>query len=450
MSPVGYIKQIIGDYLLCLGATLALVGTVQAGFNDGNTLPVVAAIVMVAFLLSVLFAGGYSKQAFPISMVLVAVCSIAFLVIASLLSTSDTLLDDSLGNMLIPTLIVVVTVPICYGLTRYRGTTIAFFIVGFVVCALIEFLYRENHWICDIAFLIIAGALIVYRTFACSIRQANVASRTSFTAGFGMSLVMSVAVVGIAVGVFYVVVQPLDPQSATIKLIQEYRRLPEVLAKNPQTVSDEIDTSLYSSTYDDDQRTTSYQKEGEGGVPIPAQNEVAPNEEDQTINGTYSDFDDKSERNGFDLVDTGSQDTIPYALIIVLLILLAIIAAIVIKKLRRRAWYKKLCAQSREQQVVGLYGFYLDRFNRLGIGKPSASTPLEYVSAHADTLDAFAARCPTTSFTDLTRMFMHVSYGGQRVPDDDLAAFHLYYRVFYKNCCKFIGRFAYIRKFFFI
>ena len=128
------------------------------------------------------------------------------------------------------------------------------------------------------------------------------------------------------------------------------------------------------------------------------------------------------------------------------MIILLIIAAVVIKKLLRRRWIHKVQQKTPGEQIIILYGFFINRFRKMKIEKKGSETPYEFATRSAAQTSVFCGE--SGIFDDITGIFVRTKYGSEPVKRADNERYLMFYQMFYKRCRKYLGTFRYILKFF--
>lgn len=137
-----------------------------------------------------------------------------------------------------------------------------------------------------------------------------------------------------------------------------------------------------------------------------------------------------------------------FGFLFVLVFILALIVGLVLLRISRRgARLRKMAGEPLDRQVIFLYGFLLSRFDRLKMGKPPASTPLEYAYDFRRKFVAFTRKTGKVDFVKVTLVYQRAAYGSEPVSQEDFDDVRRYYRAFFGNAHRYMGTLKWLWKF---
>ena len=431
MGFFAYLKSSCWDFLLCALAASGLAYTVFSGFYASQPLqsaPWAIALACMAALMLLFCIAYRTTTAIAGSIAVVVVVGIA---VVALQGTNPGVspVDDVEGNFTIALLSFIVVVTGVFLLSRQVSGCVILLVLGVVVCAVVEYLYRYGHVLALAVFFAGAVGLLAFRYYQKGIADSDT-ERLSFSSVSIAALAMCAIALGFSFGVYKVVVEPLDPPGVEMKLIVEYRRAEEVEIAGTGAISAEF-----------------------GGGQTEEQDEESQDE--FTAPDTFPDnilyaLGLTSEQIGNAGTATLLERIVKLALFAILALLLVIALVIVARKLVRRHQFRKMTEVPNEEAVRNLYGFFLSRFAKLKIPHPQDMTPLEYCGNYKTMFDQFeaAGNADAPNFGSVTDLFVRTSYGSERMADEQVEVCKQYYRAFYKRACSYVGRIKYLYKFF--
>lgn len=264
MSYGAYLRTCALEFLLCAVMALGLGLNVVQAFHIPQEEAANVALVLVATMvpLACCFLAGYSKRSLLIGVPLIVV-SIAVYLFALSQITPTALFVEGYENRALVFIVLLPLSFIVYLFARTRLGLIIAFVAGGVTCGAIQFLYDMNLVVPTVAYLAACATLYVLKsspvplqpssfsnegsavrggrgtisTHASSEGTSNVTS--SFARALGsdaasripravMALGLVAASALLSVGLFALVIAPLNPPAHELKLITEYYSLEEV------------------------------------------------------------------------------------------------------------------------------------------------------------------------------------------------------------------------------
>ncbi|HML37813.1 MAG TPA: DUF4129 domain-containing protein [Bacillota bacterium] len=118
------------------------------------------------------------------------------------------------------------------------------------------------------------------------------------------------------------------------------------------------------------------------------------------------------------------------------------------KLFRRKRWYSNLREKTYEEGATELYLYFIKKMKKAGLKRPKGLTLLEYADSFREKLDRFAVY--EVNFTQLTRIYLKMAYGYQKISEEEWELFDRFYREFHKNLRFEMGNFKYCLQFFLI
>ena len=118
------------------------------------------------------------------------------------------------------------------------------------------------------------------------------------------------------------------------------------------------------------------------------------------------------------------------------------------KLFRRKRWYANLREKTYEEGATELYLYFIKKMKKAGLKRPKGLTLLEYADSFREKLDRFAVY--EADFTQLTRIYLKMAYGYQKISEGEWELFDSFYKEFHKNLRSEMGNFRYCLQFFLI
>lgn len=431
------------DILFCTLSSSALAYTLCSAFYATQPFQQMVWLIVLACFVVTFALYVVALRARLVGGIVFGVAALAAIVACALASPVESVLDDEVGNYTLFALIAVLTPLLTFLLSRKRASMVLLVVLGVYLCAVIEYLYWYGH---VAAFLLFVGgcvALLVYRSY-----QLAVIGSDSDALAFPIVSVSGAVLVALALalsaGVFVLVVEPLDPPNLIVKLITEHVRLDEEEVRGTGDAVNVENDQLFSLVTND--------------IVQQADN---PEEEDsqQDMDDTSDDDSDETEENagasvGLDEdgdrgVDAQRISVLPWGYVLIPLLLAALVAGVIAlrRRLRNRRFQKLLAADGRAG-MEGLYLFFMRRFKKLKLPVPANQTLLEFLQASKAAYERFEDPQQEVRLAQLTDAYIGVVYGGQPFVDGHRELFSAYYREFYKNARRYVGRVRYCFKFF--
>lgn len=444
-----FLRANLLDMVLVLVLSLSLVYAVLSGFDA--TLPMRTNFGLEALvscvLLVILYAGAWSHKVRAISIVCAIAYFVAVLVVSLVMTSSEAApfadgrtINDVEGNYAIFAITVLVITLLTYLLSRSSTLVVILALISVFTCCVVQYLFRdwaanEGGVIDFVIVLVISVSLIVYRRYRISSDAAEHKANTAYAQTFAFGVVISGVVVAISAVLFALVIAPLNLQTPVIKPF-EVRIIPpiedytgtydEYLVENPEEF-----TSLLNEREDETNQNT------KGGS-------VPDNEETQTDAAPIIQFLKSmtifSEDDWTEVFDPTTINRIRLGLTVALLLLVAIIAAAIALRIHwREVRLKKLSDKPYSMRVISLYDFLLSRLDRLKLGKPATSTPLEFAFDSRRKLAVFTRNTNKVDLVEITLIYQRATYGKEDVSKEEYERVVRYYREFFKNAHRFVG-----------
>ena len=437
-----YLRSRLWEFILCVIITFSASGILLNGFyidpsRQGNVLLITGLAVLVSV---VCFAGAYSKKSMAIAGAASVFVILAGVILIQIRELLKNIFRDEEENPGLFFLAVILTAVIVFFMTRTRTGTGILFIAGGFMTGAVQFLYETVDLYMMMLFIGSTGAMYIYKNYQRNVLETETV-KTAFSRVFVISAAVCMVITLIACGLFYGIVKNMDPPERELKLITNYKAL-EVLEK----VGIADTQNIYDNDELTDQTNDNQDESSQTGDDTDESDGDKQQQEDQDIQ------DERNDPNILDDSDDPQLYPIKYALsiygpfIIAGLIILLIIAAVVIKKLLRRRWIHKVQQKTPGEQIIILYGFFINRFRKMKIEKKGSETPYEFATRSAAQTSVFCGE--SGIFDDITDIFVRTKYGSEPVKRADNERYLMFYRMFYKRCRKYLGTFRYILKFF--
>ncbi len=327
--------------------------------------------------------------------------------------------------------IVVFGTAVIFFLTRSRKVLYAAAPVGLLFCGAFRFL--EYPVSTAGLFLFVAALIleILYLTYKDSL----------LTATFGnyrishfvlQSVAIATAVIMLASGVFFGIVNPLDPPTQDLKLITKLMSFDVLELLGVASTQEVRDPNQGDEDQDEDE------------PPEEKEEEKEDEEDEQNEDENTQESDEKID------AQTMSYDERNYtAFLVTALIVLALIAPFLVKYALRARRKRRLNGLDANNQAAFVYDFFLKRLKKLGIGKADSQTILEYADYQEGVLENFTASDGTT-FEEISDLYSKHLYSKKPLSDEEAKRFLAIYDSFYENAKAFLGTWRYLRTFWFI
>lgn len=449
MSVRDYFKSIIGEFIILWMTTWALAYNVECGFvtGDGYLKNPALLMLIVAGVLAVLYAVSYSKRTLVIGLPLCIVALVVALVICVVASGGQNVFNDVEGNLFLFVVIAIIVSALCFAASRARWGTIALAVVGAITCCLIEFMYEEYHAVPMVIFVLAAMALVIYQQYRRGLKGTDTV-RSAFGSATGLAIGVAAIVGLLGVGIFFVVVAPLNPPAQEIKLFTEYLALEELPRRGTNAELAITDPDLTSTLTNEEEQEAQQDEEQED-------EQDANQDEGTQMNPLSSSMQSVGQAVGYAADTTVEAFNLftsqlkpwQWVLLIILLILL-LLSPIFIKKGLRKRFYNNALESSPRDYVKQLYERFMRDFDRMGIKRNAQATPYEYAYNNDKALMDFSENDAGASFALITLIFMKASFGTDPLTAADILACDGFYRSFYRNCRVHVGRLRYVRLFF--
>ena len=451
-----YLRASLFDFIAVAVLSVALGYAVFSGFDSTLALrhDFVLEGAFVSAVLAVLYAGGWSRRARIFSTVGTVVFVLAAVTVAMALAPEGVpvfeggAVNDVEGNYVIFVVVLSVCAILSYALSRTLGGTVVLVVAACMTCGIVQFLFRgwaqdEGGMFVFIAVLLSSVMLIVYRRYRAGLAKAEVQEGVAF----GRAAVLGITAGGVsllaATLCYGAIIAPLGLSTPVLKPFEHYIVPPVV---------------EYSGTYDeylveDPDRHTSLLNEKEdettqnaAGGSVPDQETVESSQSPIiTFLQSLSIFSEDDWDESFDAV---TYDQLRLGFLVAVLLVLLAIAAIVALRIRQRDFRLfRLRNMDSAAQVIYLYNFLLSRFKKLGLGKPDASTPLEFAYDSRRNLVPFTRGTGQIDFVGVTLAYQRAAYGSGEVTDEDCERVRRYYRAFFANAHRYVGTPKWLLKF---
>ncbi len=344
---------------------------------------------------------------------------------------ANDLIDMSEGaDETIPAFWTIVTfgTAVIYLLTRSRKVLYAAAPIGLLFCAAFRFL---EYPVSTVGLFLLVAALIMeilYLTYKDSLLHATYGNY-KISHFVLQSLAMATVIVMLASGVFYGIVRPLDPPTQDLKLITRLMQF-DILELLGVASTQEVKDPNQNEDEEKDDEEPPEEKEEEKDEDDKESEEDETKESDEKIDARTMSYEQR-------------KYTAYWVTALAVLLLAAPFVAKYVLRARRK---RRLAGLDASNQAAFVYDFFLNRLQKLGIGKPESQTILEYAEQQEGVLETFTAEDGTT-FEEISEIYSHHLYSKVPVTREEAAKFLAMYRSFYKNARAFTGPWRYLLKF---
>lgn len=444
------------DFALVIVLATALSYAVLSGFEATMNLRMNIGLsaLLGGIMLVMLYAGSWSRSLRVVSIVGAVVYAAICIVVAIALAGDatpvivDGAVNDVEGNYAIFVVVVLTVAVLCYLLSRTRPGMIVLAVLAVFCCGVVQFLFRdwssqEGGLVVFLVVLCASVALYIYRRYYIGVTKSEHNERVVFgqaaLLGLGISA-LAIALSGLA---FSLVIAPMNLSTPLLKPFEYYIIPPiteytgaydQYLVENPDE---------FSSLLNEREDATTQNAKG-GSVPDEEQVDKATNPF-ITFLQSIAIFSEDDWSEDFDPV---SIERMRFALLVLLLLFVLATLAVIIARIRvRDRRLRKLEDKPLSERVVFLYEFLLTRLDRLGLGKPETSTPLEFAFDSRRNLVPFTRRTGQVDFVKVTLVYQRAVYAGGDVSEEDYDCVRRYYRAFFNNAHRHVGTPRWLWKF---
>ncbi len=435
-----YLKNHLYDYIFCILLAMGLSLNVLSSFVIskelyGNYLLVgciCAAVLAVLFLIS-------ANKTILICTGTAGILIFAYIVINMLRNGTlrkSEVAEKSLGLFLVVT---VLTCVFCFLLTRTRLLSILFSVSMLIVCGMFSFFEFPVN---TIGLIVAALGMILEITFQNYLNRINKAdygnmSLRNFT---GMVAVIAMVAVVVSCGVYYLVIKPIAPPTAELKLITDYMSWDVIEKKGVSSnmqieskddLSDNLNDNLHKTNQKDDSNSDDSKTKSDS--------EDAESKNDDMTKKS------KNSRTAFSV----SYDELLKATFILLFCILLCCLPFVLKLLQRKIRRKKLQTMEPPNGVRYLFSYFMDKFSYLHIARPESYTLSEYVRYNKRELQYFKSK-NGTEFSELANIYSNLIYGGIVPNSAEYGRYLDFYDGYIPVLKDRMGKFHYYLKFWFI
>ena len=445
MGFVNYLKHSLWDFVLCACASSALCYVCLIAFVATHSLQDSPLLIIgcCTALSAVLFAIAYNTRTALVGSALLAIVLVAIAVMCWTASPAESIVDDVAGNNVYLVILVTICSVLTFVLSRRKVGALVLLVGGLVVCALMEYLYWDGQLVASAVFGVSAAVLYAYRNYQSGLAGSD-SERLLFDSVTGVSAAMAAISVLLAVGVFAVLVAPLDPPSVVVKLLTRHVQLDEVEVRG---TGDEVSIRndlLFSILADG---TVQSRSEGEGTDDDREETDEDPQSEEeqqQDVAGATFGLDNT----GDDAAEAVSMQLPEYwpvlALLLVVLIVALVIAA---RKMIRQRWRRRTLELPADMQVKRYFLYFVNSLGKMKVPQPSNQTLREYLDSLRGQLSEFEGSSEP-EFLELADTYSRCVYGKAPMSPEETARFDRYYEGFHHHARRFVGPIKYLALFF--
>lgn len=433
------------DFILNLGMTMSMTCIVCGGFRVAPELQfnLFLLLAVSALYLVVMFVFGRNRLMAIIGGFVVVVGTVVAIIAAGSITGQVSIMADVEGNPCIFIAIAAAVAVAVHLLSRTYTGALILFVLGAIVAATIQFLYRWNYVVLTVVFLVFSVATIVFKYYQRAFMLADAKDTPRYGNAFLAAFVTSAVVVAAGAGLFIGIDALFHPQALELKPFKEYFAY-EVVDITGIADSTKVDNEDMTTDQTNDQNRT------DGGEQGDEQKENSSEKNDDSqgnpTEGSMLTYTKEALDDAFDVVTIGFDWWAPYLLVVLLAIL--IVLPIAIKKFLRWRWHKQVLSKTPIEQVVEFYLFFLSRLGRIGLGKPESATALAFAANRDDSLDLFEQNGGGVTLQELSQAYTRCAYGLYEPDEGVPEKFEAFYQGFYKSCRKYVGGIKYLFKFF--
>jgi len=424
-----YIRSRLGEFIACTAVCCGICFPVYAGFvlTDpfSNTAPL--GVLILAVITALLYLCAYSRMTAVMGIcsgIALAAAAVIFIQLADPLGAEE---ENSVFIFFLVSVIISVAV---FLLSRSRAGIIVIAVLGNLITAGSCFLAFPVRLWSYLVFMAGLGVLFFMRVYAKGAGDV-LAGHIRFGRYFLQSVLTVLVALGIAAGLFFAVIRPLDLPVKDLQLISMLRNMDilEVfgIAEEREIFDPELAGGqiVVDTDYGND--------EGEDDSP----------EEDTDSNEDHQSAVTKWIQGGI-----RNLRGITYRLRgrsfwwLLGIIPVAVAAVFAVRALRKELWHRKVQALSHEDAVLNYYSFVNRRLKIAGYGKPVNYTVDEYARTMEHTMEPFADGDSTYSL--LSRLYSRIYYGNGKITDEEYTLAESFYGRFHKCLKKEMGTGKYL------
>ena len=447
---VGYVRTVAFELVLCVAASACLCMVALQGFVVAPALQFNVALLagLSLVLQAVLYAAAYRKRNYAIGIAAYVAASAILVGVGIATSTGADVMADAEENHVAFCAAIAVANALVFLLSRSRRSFVALVAIGVFTCAFVQYAFHSDLVVASVGFALCALALLMCRTYAISVARADeLSSGQAAHARAGVAALAATCVAGVlACLVFACVIAPLNPGHLTVRLFTEYRAFETIEINNPMEIIKVEDPEQHSANLTSEIIYGSQTTPVTGNDPSLAAAEELINDAQEQL-GTTDDYKLESDDQGAFIyaLSTPSLGWLLYLAIPVIVVVAAVLGRRALRSCARR----RIAAHGPAEQVGLIYNAQLSRFARLGFGKGSSLTPLEFACASAARMEAFS-QGPGATWAEVSALYEDVHYGAQQPSADALAGAWRFYDGFPARTCGLVGRLKYAFKYFWV
>ena len=390
---------------------------------------IIAVILLVNLLMYVL---GYSKRTMYIGIIGWAAFIVGWIIFLRSKGwlTFDEKVDTSFAAFWS---ILLLTPALVYLVTRNRKVLLAAAPIGTLVLAAFRFL---EYPVSTVGMFLVIGGLaleVLYKVYMDSLLNASYGNFR--IRHFLEQSIAVVAVVGVlSAGIFYGIIRPTDPPTRKLQLIKKLMSF-QVIEQIGVAWNQIVEGSNTSDKTNDEEKDTQNKEEKD------KDNKNQNNDDQQKQQQDQNETKESDEKIKAHAITYETKDyTAVWAALLVLLLLALPFAIKYFFRYRRK---RRIAELSPKEGSVFLYKFFLKEFKLLKMGKTDGQTVLEYADMKETALRSFDTPEGTT-FAELSDVYNKILYAGYDPTAEEYAKFCAFYKSFYKNARRKLGKLKYV------
>ncbi|MBO4365638.1 MAG: hypothetical protein J5804_05025 [Eggerthellaceae bacterium] len=448
MSFGNYLKQSVFDMLLCACSAAALCYVcliafiATLGYQDSPFIVIVSCIALTAAL----FCVAYNLRTSLIGGVALAFLFGGAVIACWMQSGTPSLFDDVKGNNAYLVIEVALCCVMVFVLSRRKATAIALLVGGTVLCCAMEYLYWNGKIVATAIFVIATGALYALRAYKANLRGSD-SDKLMFGPAVAVAGGLGCLSVLLALGVFALVIAPLNPPAYTLKLVTHHIQLQEVEVRG---TGDQVSllTELLKSLNVLGSKDAPADSDDVNDDKDSQQDQNQDTDQEQETGGSSFGLNEPSDK---DAAEAFAINVPPYVPVLLALALIAVVFAVIFgRKAMRRKKYERICSLPPGERLCQLYLYFTKAFTKMKVKRPDSATLREYMDSAGGVYANFekADFSESPAFAKLTESYSKCAYGRMEPSDEELDAFEEYYREFHRRAASYVGRLRYVPLFF--
>ena len=455
-----FLKFCAWEYLLLFACTWALSQTLFDVFFTPPALQFgpVPPLACVALLALLFFASYRHDLVWKVGVCYVLLCAAA-IAACMVMTGGGAPLEDVETNWFWGILTLLLCCTIGFLLTRKLAGAAVWFIGAVFACALVQFFYEQGELGWYLVVLLSSLALVVYKNGQEGVYKAQALRKVSTPAIAATAAGLVAVACGLSAAVWFGIVAPLNPPTADLHLITEFRTYKVEEVKGIGTTYMDPNVDMKSQNLQDGEpfTTDDLVVSDDATKVVPANAEATQRAQARKqqggqnagsaasggVSGAFDPDDPDPERGPFSF-------TLPDLVVrllmgLLLLVMLGIVGYFVWRRVHRRRRLARILDKDPRAQAQELYLFLQGRLARLGFDVPPGATLAVYAASN-DEPTALISHGSGTTLPEITATYVKGAYGCAQPTEEELAGLVAYYRNFWKGARAHLGNIRYFFK----